>query len=336
MQFYNRRSQIEAKLILRRILRHSHFVQRAKKICLLLAIVSIISLILFPIVYPQQKHVPIPNSENSTQDKDILKILKPNFLSVSYKYGLYHIIAENIVQKKNYSLISNPISNFFDANKNPLVIGAKLGNLYDDNKKLTLFDNVLFEYKDIKLTTDKSYIDLVEHICHTNDYAKVIQDESFINSPKGFKSFIKQKKITFFGPINGLYHDKVKNTYTKVHSKTLEIDDIKHHATFKEKVIIEQQDLIVNAEIVIYKYIDKKEIYLEQNLVFNTKDQIIKGNRGIVDLENNTLTIYDNISIYKGNNILKGDKFVYSFDTKKGKVFSSNTKKVRANILETK
>jgi len=332
------RNKINTNLYFK-IKNYSNFVIYAKRICLILTFSLVISLIFNPLINPSYKQVDLTlrNFDAQKAENDLLKIENPDFLSVSSKYGTYHIKAQKIIQNTDQAILTNLTSYFENQTKIPIKISAQNGISYGEHKNFKLMNDIVFSYGDIRLFTNIIFVDIPKLSLFTEDEIKIIYNNSYLYSKNGIVSDIETKIFKFKGEISAKYILEKDNSVVYLNCDELEINDIKKTANFFENIDLSYQNIKLNADKLIYDYNEKSnegnKIYIFNNILLFTEAETIKGNYGVVDLNKQNLVLYNGVTINRNNNIIKGDQFIFSFKDKKGKLHSQNTNRVTANII---
>lgn len=320
---------------------YSHFVLNAKRICLIVTTILIIILFIKPILQPSNKQIDFSShSENDVKNKDLVKMTQPDFYSFNYKYGPYHILAQDVTKGQTESLLSYIKAYFDDYQKIPLIITSEIGTLFDSEKKLELKKNVVIKYDVLDLVTTLLLLNLQNFTAYTNEKVNLYQGQSILVSLKGLEASLDKKIIYFTGPIEAKYHIVKQDKYMDVSSSTMEINDHQKEAIFSKDVVVRYQNLITYSEKLVYDYKENKKgkdkIFLYKSIKLETGEEIVYAEYGMYDVTKEVLILEDNVRIFKNGNEVLGESFHYSMKDKVGKMISTPKNRVRANILHNK
>ncbi len=115
-------------------------------------------------------------------------------------------------------------------------------------------------------------------------------------------------------------------------SNNLEVDDANNIATFTGNVKVLQGSTKIDSEKMFVHFRQDKEkksksVYLIKFtggvLLKNENDETASGKYGNYNLDNNTITIFENVILTQDKNILQGDKLIYDLVNGKTKITSN-------------
>lgn len=121
----------------------------------------------------------------------------------------------------------------------------------------------------------------------------------------------------------------------EITSDSLEVIQDKQQAIFSGKVEAKQGDLRISADkmLVYYSKKDSKnksdknsvsKVEASGNVFLNNPNETAQSQFGVFDVEQNLITLSQNVILTSGKNLVKGDKLVYNLTTGQSKM-DSNT-----------
>jgi lipopolysaccharide export system protein LptA len=156
------------------------------------------------------------------------------------------------------------------------------------------------------------------------------------------------------GPFQGMMNDQKKDQPVQIEAATLEVRDKNKTATFSGNVQVVQGDTTMKCQSLVVFYgqeigiagADKqasttpvttskpgmpqgaqniRRIVASGGVTVITKDQNVKGDTGIYDLESKTITLSGNVVVSQGQNVIRGEKVVVDTVTGSAKVESGSS-----------
>jgi lipopolysaccharide export system protein LptA len=158
------------------------------------------------------------------------------------------------------------------------------------------------------------------------------------------------------GPFQGMMDDQKKDQPVQIEAATLEVRDKNKTATFSGNVQVVQGDTTMKCQSLVVFYgqeigiagADKqasttpvttskstpgmpqgaqniRRIEARGGVTVITKDQNVKGETGIYDLETKTITLSGNVVVSQGQNVIHGEKVVVDTVTGSAKVESGSS-----------
>ncbi len=155
------------------------------------------------------------------------------------------------------------------------------------------------------------------------------------------------------GPFQGIVTDQKKDQPVQIEAATLEVRDKNKTATFSGNVQVVQGDTTMKCQNLVVFYGQEigiagkpaatpatttkstpgmpqgaqniRRIEAHGNVTVTTKDQNVKGDIGIYDLESKTITLSGNVVVSQGQNVIHGEKVVVDTVTGNAKVESGSS-----------
>ena len=157
------------------------------------------------------------------------------------------------------------------------------------------------------------------------------------------------------GPFQGMMNDQKKDQPVQIEAATLEVRDKNKTATFSGNVQVVQGDTTMKCQSLVVFYGQEigiagdskpaatpvtttkstpgmpqgaqniRRIEARGGVTVLTKDQNIKGDTGIYDLETKTITLSGNVVVSQGQNVIHGEKVVVDTVTGSAKVESGSS-----------
>ena len=155
------------------------------------------------------------------------------------------------------------------------------------------------------------------------------------------------------GAFPGLAQDHNKDQPVQIEAATLEVRDKSKTATFSGNVQVVQGDTTMKCQNLVVFYGQEigiagkpaatpatttkstpgmpqgaqniRRIEAHGNVTVTTKDQNVKGDTGIYDLETKTITLSGNVVVSQGQNVIHGEKVVVDTVTGSAKVESGSS-----------
>jgi lipopolysaccharide export system protein LptA len=158
------------------------------------------------------------------------------------------------------------------------------------------------------------------------------------------------------GPFQGMMNDQKKDQPVQIEAATLEVRDKNKTATFSGNVQVVQGDTTMKCQSLVVFYgqeigiagADKqasttpvttskstpgmpqgaqniRRIEARGGVTVLTKDQNVKGDTGIYDLETKTITLSGNVVVSQGQNVIHGEKVVVDTVTGSARVESGSS-----------
>jgi len=157
------------------------------------------------------------------------------------------------------------------------------------------------------------------------------------------------------GPFQGMMSDQKKDQPVQIEAATLEVRDKNKTATFSGNVQVVQGDTTMKCQSLVVFYGQEigiagngkpaatpvtttkstpgmpqgaqniRRIEARGGVTVLTKDQNVKGDTGIYDLETKTITLSGNVVVSQGQNVIHGEKVVVDTVTGSAKVESGSS-----------
>src|SRR3984957_7881944 len=157
------------------------------------------------------------------------------------------------------------------------------------------------------------------------------------------------------GPFQGMMNDQKKDQPVQIEAATLEVRDKNKTATFSGNVQVVQGDTTMKCQSLVVFYGQEigiagngkpaatpvtttkstpgmpqgaqniRRIEARGGVTVLTKDQNVKGDTGIYDLETKTITLSGNVVVSQGQNVIHGEKVVVDTVTGSAKVESGSS-----------
>ncbi len=157
------------------------------------------------------------------------------------------------------------------------------------------------------------------------------------------------------GPFQGMMNDQKKDQPVQIEAATLEVRDKNKTATFSGNVQVVQGDTTMRCQSLVVFYGQEigiagaskpaatpvattkstpgmpqgaqniRRIEAHGNVTVTTKDQNVKGDTGIYDLESKTITLSGNVVVSQGQNVIRGERVVVDTVTGNAKVESGSS-----------
>ena len=157
------------------------------------------------------------------------------------------------------------------------------------------------------------------------------------------------------GPFQGMMNDQKKDQPVQIEAATLEVRDKNKTATFSGNVQVVQGDTTMKCQSLVVFYGQEigiagngkpaatpvtttkstpgmpqgaqniRRIEAHGGVTVITKDQNVKGDTGIYDLETKTITLSGNVVVSQGQNVIHGEKVVVDTVTGSAKVESGSS-----------
>jgi lipopolysaccharide export system protein LptA len=157
------------------------------------------------------------------------------------------------------------------------------------------------------------------------------------------------------GPFQGMMNDQKKDQPVQIEAATLEVRDKSKTATFSGNVQVVQGDTTMKCQNLVVFYGQEvgiagngkpapapvtttkstpgmpqgaqniRRIEARGGVTVITKDQNVKGDTGIYDLESKTITLSGNVVVSQGQNVIHGEKVVVDTVTGNAKVESGSS-----------
>jgi lipopolysaccharide export system protein LptA len=157
------------------------------------------------------------------------------------------------------------------------------------------------------------------------------------------------------GPFQGMMNDQKKDQPVQIEAATLEVRDKNKTATFSGNVQVVQGDTTMKCQSLVVFYGQEigiagngkpaaapvtttkstpgmpqgaqniRRIEARGGVTVVTKDQNVKGDTGIYDLESKTITLSGNVVVSQGQNVIHGEKVVVDTVTGSAKVESGSS-----------
>src|SRR5580692_9580688 len=157
------------------------------------------------------------------------------------------------------------------------------------------------------------------------------------------------------GPFQGMISDQKKDQPVQIEAATLEVRDKNKTATFSGNVQVVQGDTTMKCQSLVVFYGQEvgiaggdkpaaapvtttkstpgmpqgaqniRRIEARGGVTVITKDQNVKGDTGIYDLETKTITLSGNVVVSQGQNVIHGEKVVVDTVTGSAKVESGSS-----------
>jgi lipopolysaccharide export system protein LptA len=157
------------------------------------------------------------------------------------------------------------------------------------------------------------------------------------------------------GPFQGMMNDQKKDQPVQIEAATLEVRDKNKTATFSGNVQVVQGDTTMKCQSLVVSYGQEigiagngkpaaapvtttkstpgmpqgaqniRKIEARGGVTVTTKDQNVKGDTGIYDLESKTITLSGNVVVSQGQNVIHGEKVVVDTVTGNAKVESGSS-----------
>ena len=157
------------------------------------------------------------------------------------------------------------------------------------------------------------------------------------------------------GPFQGMMNDQKKDQPVQIEAATLEVRDKNKTATFSGNVQVVQGDTTMKCQSLVVFYGQEigiagngkpaaapvtttkstpgmpqgaqniRRIEARGGVTVITKDQNVKGDTGIYDLESKTITLSGNVVVSQGQNVIHGEKVVVDTVTGNAKVESGSS-----------
>jgi lipopolysaccharide export system protein LptA len=157
------------------------------------------------------------------------------------------------------------------------------------------------------------------------------------------------------GPFQGMMNDQKKDQPVQIEAATLEVRDKNKTATFSGDVQVVQGDTTMKCQSLVVFYGQEigiagngkpaaapvtttkstpgmpqgaqniRRIEARGGVTVITKDQNVKGDTGIYDLESKTITLSGNVVVSQGQNVIHGEKVVVDTVTGNAKVESGSS-----------
>ena len=157
------------------------------------------------------------------------------------------------------------------------------------------------------------------------------------------------------GPFQGMMNDQKKDQPVQIEAATLEVRDKNKTATFSGNVQVVQGDTTMKCQSLVVFYGQEigiagngkpaatpvtttkstpgmpqgaqniRRIEARGGVTVITKDQNVKGDTGIYDLETKTITLSGNVVVSQGQNVIHGEKVVVDTVTGSAKVESGSS-----------
>jgi lipopolysaccharide transport protein LptA len=135
------------------------------------------------------------------------------------------------------------------------------------------------------------------------------------------------------------------NSPIKIQSNEILIKRNKNLITFSGKVEVQQDTLNMFANKMIVKYkinqnndTEIQNIKLYRNVILKNKNITVRGDKGNYEVNNNLITLEDNIIMNEDDAVIFGKKMTYNTITEETNIFGSdenenNSKKERITII---
>ena len=143
--------------------------------------------------------------------------------------------------------------------------------------------------------------------------------------------------------------DKIANNNQPIEitSDRLEVIQIDKLAIFSGNVNVKNADMNVQADIIRVHYqvtqdqagnrqSSLSEVEAIGNVFFKTLNEQVKSDNGKYELADNIITLYGNVSLLSGKNVVKGEKLVYNLSTGKSSLISENSSQNQENKQRVK
>jgi lipopolysaccharide export system protein LptA len=157
------------------------------------------------------------------------------------------------------------------------------------------------------------------------------------------------------GPFQGMMNDQKKDQPVQIEAATLEVRDKNKTATFSGNVQVVQGDTTMKCQSLVVFYGQEigiagngkpaatpvtttkstpgmpqgaqniRRIEARGGVTVITKDQNVKGDTGIYDLESKTITLMGNVVVSQGQNVIHGEKVVVDTVTGSARVESGSS-----------
>lgn len=134
------------------------------------------------------------------------------------------------------------------------------------------------------------------------------------------------------------------NNALDVEADTLDVLATEGRATFSGNVILAHEDMTLTCEsLVLQNTPDNKKVAhatATKNVVFSFQDGLkvskATGDKAVWNTLKNVLTITGNVKLVQNQNTLTGTTLTYNLNTKKAKLSSSNSGRVKAVFTPSK
>jgi len=282
--------------------------------------------------------------KNNNQKEFQSQINHPNLVGMNMENGVYYIKAQEMQEVTDLYNFTNPIVELMLEHQDWLNITSKTAQLEKKSNILHLFDDVEANFnKEYFFSGKQAEIDKSQAIIKSDQYSRIFNDRNSLESETGFILNRNDETIFFFGKINADL--KQKNGNTNIKSEKFDVFWKKKLGNFIGNVILTKNDTSVHADKMIaflnYKTNELEKIHAFGNVKITDKENIATGSFGEYVVATEILTLKENVTLQKGENIAKGDLLHYNFTTQKANLVSSsktNHGRVKAIIIpkETK
>lgn len=317
-----------------------------KYLCVIVAAVTVVVISYYVFVNKDNKirqdnSIQVKPSDNEEINS---RVNNPDLVGISCNNGPYYIKAEQMSEYSDYASFISP--------KVELMLNhIDWLNIVSNTAKLTKSDNHLQLFDNVKANFNKFYYYIGNHaeilkddsIIRSDSYSKFYTEDYDLESENGFILNYQNETIFFYGKINANSKQVKDGSITNIKSDKFDVFWFKKTGHFLGNVILTKNGTIVEADKMIAKINPKTDkldrVHAYGKVKITDKNNIATGEYGEFLVATETLTLKDNVKLYKDNNMISGELLHYNFTTKKADLVGdpkTDKKRVSAVIITEK
>ena len=251
----------------------------------------------------KSKQVLTKNDNNNTLEE--CQITTPNIRKKIYN-GKTKIIKTN--SSTNAFEIPNKIHlKNNDNGQNNYIIGTKISGILTEyaqsDKPFMINDD------DVYLSGDNFYFRIYDN------YLKITKNAHLIYTKENID---KQNNK----------HQKLKITKYDIKSVKMELFETKNYATFHKNVIFNAEDVTIKSQfgkVYFNKQKELTDVFISDSVRITEDNKLVIADFGYLDIENNLLVLYKNITLTSPDNYSNGELYLYNTKDKTSTTFNENT-----------
>lgn len=259
----------------------------------------------------KSKQVLTKNDNNNTLEE--CQITTPNIRKKIYN-GKTKIIKTN--SSTNAFEIPNKIHlKNNDNGQNNYIIGTKIRGIltqYAQSDKPFMIND-----DDVYLSGDNFYFRIYDN------YLKITKNAHLIYTKENFDKRTKKN-------VDKQNDKRQKSNFKKydIKSVKMELFETKNYATFRKNVIFNAEDVTIKShfgKVYFNKQKEPTDVFISDSVRITENNRLVTADFGYLDIENNLLVLYKNITLTSPDNYSNGELYLYNTKDKTSTTFNENT-----------
>lgn len=317
-----------------KISKYLKIIKLVKYVCIVVAALAFI-IISYYIFLNNNNKIRQDTSKNiATQEEDQVQtqITSPNLTGISLKNGPYYIQAQEMQEHTMYLSFIEPTLTMMLDQLDWLHISSNSAKLTKDDSHLELFDNVQGNLnRHYYFLSNQAEIFRNQSIIRSDNHSKFFTSEYDVESDTGFIMNYKEETAFLHGKINANIQRINDQFKTNIKSNKLDIFWLEKAGHFIGNVILTREKTTVTADkmIAFFKEHDNEldKVLAYGNVTIIDEENNATGEYGEYSAATDTLTLKNNVKLYKNNVEMFGHLLHYNFKTQKANLVGKNTQK---------